>query len=455
MRVSVLFFLAFFIFVQADAAVVRIGNGDDGSDLEGAEELTQGVIVTSRTDAVKLLKSLNVNAVRGLGALIPEVESTKLYLAKKDSSNSESGTVVQGSFHLDMKGRVYARTFAEPHAATRFFPVATRLENDQLMALQIHEGLHRSLPPAIRENEAIVSEITLAITSPDSSFDRIQKVVNQYIPEEKESEVASPPASPIPETAKIKNPSEFSIGYRSFFTPASDTTYPISSIEELNTELYPFGSSNALVSGVGFELSLINRSTGSLMGPLKLNIESKMWSLRGFDVGFWGTGELNTLSATELKSSPYGRDTWHVGLSIRKDLPFFSIENILGYTFSGQSLQTVGAVQYTYHYGGVVEVSTHPAFLISHFRVGGFLELLLGDSYEVTSAGGAFDYNPGRFRLLSGGPEVEFRFNSIALTLTGRFLLNATQDASYDSLGDLLGFGVAQGYLGLKFSYFF
>jgi len=448
MRLLVLMYLLGTI--HANAAVVRIGNGDEGSDLEGVEEVSSGIISTSRTETVKLLKSLNINAVRGLGSLIPEIESNKLYLAQKDSL--ELDTVDQGSFHVDMKGRVYARTFSEPHAPTRFFPVATHLAKDQLVALHVHEGLHRSLPPEIRTNESIVSEITLAITSPDSSFDRVQAVVSKYIPDEQSGAVAGPTPVKIPDNAKIKNPSEFSYGYRNFFKPISGTTYQVNGMHVLETELYPFGSEYA-ISGVGFELSLINLLGHSVMGPLRLNFESKMWSLRGFDVGFWGTVSLNTLSADELKTSPYGRDTVHLGMSIRKDLKVFSVENIVGYTFKGQSIQKIGAIPYTYNYGGVVEVSTHPAVMLSNFRVGGFLEFLLGDGYEVS--GGAFDYNPGRFRILSGGPELEYRFNSMALTLTGRFLINATQDASYDSLGDLLGVGVAQGNIGLKWSYFF
>src|SRR4051812_74496 len=72
--------LSIMLSLTVNAAVVRIGNGDEGSDLEGASELTSGKIVDARKDAVKLMRSLNVNAVRGLGALVPEVENDKLYL---------------------------------------------------------------------------------------------------------------------------------------------------------------------------------------------------------------------------------------------------------------------------------------------------------------------------------------------------------------------------------------
>lgn len=440
--------LSLWLVLQADAAVVRIGNGDEGSDLEGFSEVTSGAILKSRTEAVKLLKSLHVNGVKGLGALLPEVESTKLYVTKKDSL--ELDKVDQGSYHVDMKGRVYARTFAEPHAPTRFFPVSNHLDQEQLVALHIHEGLHRALPPEIRENESIVSDVTLAITSPDSSFDRVQSVVGKYVPQEAEGKTA-PAKKEIPASSRVKNPSQFMYGYRNYFTPKNDTTFLVNSMHVIGTELYPFGEEN-LVSGVGFELGLVNRPAKSMMGPLKINIASKMWSIREFDVGLWSTISLNTLSSEELKLSQYGRDNVHLGISIRKDLARFSVENIIGYTFASSSSQKIGLVEYTYEYGGVAEVSTHPAVNFSSFHLGGFAELLLG-SYRVK--GGAFDYNPGRYRILSAGPELEYQLDSVSFGLAGRFLLNATSDASYDSLGDLMGAGVAQGNVTAKVTYRF
>jgi len=68
----------------------------------------------------------------------------------------------EGPFHVNLMGKVYARTFPEPHAATRFFPAAAKLDSEQLQALHIHEALHRALPDSVREDEAVVSEITLA-----------------------------------------------------------------------------------------------------------------------------------------------------------------------------------------------------------------------------------------------------------------------------------------------------
>src|SRR6186713_2286037 len=109
MKKTLLLFTFAFTFLPSYAfsAPTKVGNGDDGSDLEGFSEITKGSIADSRKEAAKLLQSLNVPGVAGLGTLFPEVESTKLYLTKKDVDAVE--TTDSGAFHADMKGRVYAR----------------------------------------------------------------------------------------------------------------------------------------------------------------------------------------------------------------------------------------------------------------------------------------------------------------------------------------------------------
>jgi hypothetical protein len=435
------------------AATTRIGNGDEGTDLEGSTEITSGKILESRQKAVELLKSLNVPGVPGLGMLVPEVQDTQMYLTKKDSQAIEATD--QGSFHADMKGRVYARTFAEPHAVTRFFPVALKLDEDQLVALQVHEGLHRSLPAEVREDENVVSAITLAITTPGANFDSIKNTTAKMVPSAYQTapSAADTPTGPeIPDTARVKNPSLFGYEFRSYRQPNQGTTFPVDSMHIVRTDLYPFSIGDQPL-GLGMEFSLINRPQSTLMGPLQLSARLQIWSHRGFDVGLWAVAGLNMLSNQELKESQYGRDTYQIGISIKKDLQYFSIENFLSYLGSGTSSQMIGNVNYQYEYGSVVGVSTHPAFVLGGFRFGGFFEILLGDYYRVN--GGAFSYDPGRYRLVSGGPEVKYRYQNVEFGISARYLINATQDASYDSLGDLLGPGVAQGNIAANVAIFF
>jgi hypothetical protein len=138
MKLLLIFLLTYLVF----AGPTKVGNGDDGSDLEGFDLVTSGRLVESRLKAVELLKKLNIHGVPQLGALIPEVKNTKLYLTKRNINANRLKEL--GAFHSGEQKYVYARTFARPYAATRFFPAALKLDDSQLIALHIHEGLHRA-----------------------------------------------------------------------------------------------------------------------------------------------------------------------------------------------------------------------------------------------------------------------------------------------------------------------
>ena len=72
------------------ASTTKVGNGDDGRDLEGLTEITSGIIFLTRDEAVKRLETLNIQGVQGLGSLIPELKNTKMYMAKADVSPIEN-----------------------------------------------------------------------------------------------------------------------------------------------------------------------------------------------------------------------------------------------------------------------------------------------------------------------------------------------------------------------------
>ena len=441
------------------SAPTKVGNGDDGSDLEGATPLTDGPIVDARREAVKLLKRLQVEGIAGLGQLIPEVEKSELYLAKKDTAAAEDADT--GSFHQDMSGQVYARTFAEPHAATRFFPAATHLNRDQLVALHIHEGLHRALAPSVRENESVVSAMTLSVTAPGGSRDRIQTAAAKHLPDQSPPSAANEATDryPIPEDARVKQPSLFSYSYRRYSLSNGPTLYPIEAMHSIQSYLYPFGSDRVPL-GIGIEASLVSlngvgsQPNGSQMGPLGLSARFRLWSSRGFDVAAWSTASLNMLSAQELKSSPVGRDVFTLGLSMRKDLPHFHVENFLSYSLGGSSSYAVGPYAYDYSYGGVVNVSSHIGTRIGKFHVGGFVELGLADHFGV-SGPGFTGYDIGRYRVITAGPEVSFRDKNFQVSLAARSLLNASEELSYDALGNLMGQGVGKGSITASLGVYF
>src|SRR5262245_2740168 len=135
--------LLFFAAATSAASTTKVGNGDDGTDLEGATPITRGIIFETRAMAVANLKALNIQGVAGLGQVIPELERSDLLMCKADVAAMST----EGSWESSEDSKqVYARTFPEPHAPTRFFPAALKLSRDQLIALHTHEALHRALP---------------------------------------------------------------------------------------------------------------------------------------------------------------------------------------------------------------------------------------------------------------------------------------------------------------------
>ncbi|RYZ73689.1 MAG: hypothetical protein EOP05_09850 [Proteobacteria bacterium] len=171
--------LATAVSLSGNATTTKVGNGDDGADLEALTTIKSGPIWDSRKKAVELLERLNVTGVVGLGILIPELKASEMLMVESDARPTVERA---GSIEISEDSRqVYARTFAEPYAATRFFPAAAKLSTEQLVALHIHEALHRALPAEIREDENKVAHITLALTSPGASFDRVSSVANLYL----------------------------------------------------------------------------------------------------------------------------------------------------------------------------------------------------------------------------------------------------------------------------------
>lgn len=462
--ITTYFLWLLFSTITVFAAPTRVGNGDDGSDLEGAEEVTSGVILDSKKEAIKLLKDLNVKGVAGLGNLIPETEKSKLYLSKMDTAAKIEAD--QSKFHSGLDGRVFARTFARPHAPTRFFPAALKLNTDQLVALHIHEALHRSLPAGIREDESKVSAITLAITSPETSHDQVSQTVAEIIPPETiqgdqlktvsaqavgNSEAES--LASIPEDARVRNPSTLGLSTTLFKTPKRPSVYPVDRMYSIQSFMYPFGNSkNAF--GFGIEASMIEQKNGTNMGPLGLSGRGRIWSGRAFDIELFGMTALNMLSAEEVKNSPIGRDILTLGISARKDLDMLYFENKLSYTAASEVSQTVGKINIKHEYGDIIHAEIHAGAKLWKLHVGGYTDLYLADYYRITQDP-TFKYDTGRYRIISGGPEVGFVTGRFGLTANGKFILNATKDANFDTLGNILGSGAAQGSASAAVHYYF
>jgi hypothetical protein len=456
MTSNLLLVLALLVTSPVFAGSTRVGNGDDGADLEGAEPLTDSQIIAARASAIAILNKVNTPGIPGLGMLVPELEKSPLYMSKLDSEARISAD--QGTYHSDMHGRVYARTFAELHAPTRFFPAAKSLSEQQLQALHIHEALHRALPASIRENESIVAEMTLAIVSPGTNHDRVKQTAERVIPISDRITLATssaqlaPEETPIPESARVLAPSTFGYSYRSFLSGTDTSGATATSMHLIRSYFYPFGTDRSSF-GLGIDGSLVNRPTGSEMGPLGLSARFALWSGRGFDVGMWGTLSLNALSPNEFKNSVVGRDVGAIGISMRKDLKFAYFENFIGYSFAGQAVEQIGNTSLTHEFGGVVNVASHVGANFFGLQAGGFVELHLADFYRQKSV--SFEGDTGRYRILSGGPEITLMTKNFSVGVNGRFLLDSTKEANFDYLGNILGTGVAQGSIGATVSFYF
>ncbi len=435
---------------QISAGPTKVVNGDEGQDLEGAQAIQSGPIFESRQLAVNKLRGLNVSGIPGLGMLIPEVESSSLYLGRQDLRAILPED--QGTFHQSLTGRVYARTLAQPHSATRFFPIANKLELDQLVALHIHEGLHRALPISVRSDEGIVSKLTLSMTAPEATHDGVRDTVIAVIPMQDLRLLSQDSLGRPPEEEHFKKPSSLGYRLREFQAPNRPTQYRIDRMHSIHSVLYPFGGVNTPF-GMGIEASAITGPKGSNLGPLGLSANLRVWSFRGFDVGLWGDVALNTLSAEELKNSPYGRDVLTLGISARKDLSLFYIENYLSVSFGGSTREKIGLIEYKHEYGEVINTKIRAGFKFWKLDLGGVGEIHLADYMKVS--GGSFTFNSGRYRIVSVGPECMFVSEDWSLSLFGRWIAGTTKDANFDFLGNLMGPGVSQGGVGVSVAIFF
>ncbi len=452
----------------AQAGPTRVGNGDDGGDLESPVTIKSGVLIETRTEAVALLKQLNVSGISGLGQLIPETEKTELLLVDRNVNLSQTNATPEERSDaleeakaigaLNEKNQlVYARTFPEPHAATRFFPAALLLDRKQLIALHIHEALHRSLPVAMRENEQVVSRISLAITSSGATFDRVKDVVGREI--QRASTVVAPATGKAiveMEPASVSRASIVEYGYRSFFLPESQRAQaPVSSFHSLKSFLYPFESD---AFGFGVEFTFIVLPERSYLGPVGLSSELKLGMWGRSDINLFGELHLNTLSDGEIKNTPVGRDTATMGVSIHREAKNFRLENRLYFTAASDATQKIGGVEYTHKFGAIfgARVSALGRTVLSPTTLlewGGMAEVLLANPLETQGAGTSV--KTGRLRVVSIGPELGYTSGDFRYSLNGRFVVDSTQGISLDQVGDLMGHGVGQGSWGAAVSWRF
>ncbi|MCB0412911.1 MAG: hypothetical protein KDD50_01175 [Bdellovibrionales bacterium] len=444
-RTGFILVLLFFIIESVgNATTTRVGNGDNGSDLEGFERVQSGPLINAQKKAVKLLNGLNVGAIRGLGSLIPEVENTKIYITKKDVSDLELKSL--GGFETDMRGYVYARTFARPHAATRFFPISKSLTEDQLVALHIHEGLHRALHEKIREDEKIVSDITLSITGPEATVDQITSVCNKYVPSYENSSLA---IQYYLEEDQIER-SAFSVESRIFSDNDSGTP---TSAYVLNSRLYPFGGSMTGV-GLGLKFSYLQNSDGkNEIGPLSISLVGKLNTPTRFRILWFAEGTFHS-GEPEGQSTFVPRDTKRLGLkmfTLKTDELVLS--NSIQYTMGSEVKDETFSIPINYKYGDILSARMDlKGRVTQNIGVGGFLEYSLADELIVTSGSSSRIVNK-RERIVTVGPEIGWLGSRHSFIIFSTFLLNADENFNLSRFGDILYYGSGKQNIGVKFNY--
>lgn len=425
---------------MASASAFRIGNGDDGTDLEGTVKISSGPIFESRAKAVANLKVLNVQGVEGLGTLIPELEHSDLLLATIDvqALSSEGSWEASGD-----RKKVYARTFAEAHAPTRFFPAALSLNQDQLIALHTHEALHRALPEGIREDEERVAIMTMAITSPSATFDRVNMVAHNVLRMD-----SSPPATSfatVSTSTRILGPepkpmkSKVTATHSSYSNPPGG--YGFANVEKLTAEFSPLGTVTVWKRYVeprfAVEGTMINDPTemgvrgGPVSGIAKLPFSSDSGTTAGPLV------RLSVKSLEETGSSHWmpERDVYSIGGFVEVNHPYEVRELILTYTLPSTTEAGIAnefESASSTKIGSIWSLNFRDAYKWKRFQLGG-----LGEFHHARAA-----YRQAEpITIVRAGPEVRYISGRFSFGVSGLMMLNQRSQGRLDDLADISGHG--------------
>lgn len=453
-----------------ETSTTKVGNGDDGADLEQKEKITAGLLIVTRDKAAAHLEKLGARNIPHLGNLLDEVTKAEIYLVQENIKVPKDFDKGQ---EVSPDGRfVYARTFARPYAPTRFFPAALMLSEQQLINLHIHEALHRALPENVREDESVVSEITLALTDPSAGFDSAKATTVAAVEKKQKAvaEAAVREASPAmetgfgllrvhqtefepPVTERLKRPSFFRYSFTAFNEKAGagDASIPVSSMHRIDNFLHPFGHGPNAV-GMGLSFSYLNLNDRSYLGPLQVSGRYLLATWRTFDVELFCEHSMYTLSNEELKTLPKIRDNTTVGISMRREADRFYTENFISYTLPSESSFKVGSSQYNQRFGSITNAGVSFGGKYKTMSLGIKADLLLSQGVETAASSGSFVQEAERFRIVKFGPEFAMNFDDLQWKLYAQHIIDGTPGASLDDAADLMGHGSGQGYMGSSLS---
>lgn len=462
-------------------ASTKVGNGNDGADLERLTNITSGPIWEARQGAVEAVRRLNVAGVPGLGQLIPEINKTDLLMASEDVHPTVEPS---GSLEVSHDRRhVYARTFPEPNADTRFFPAAQGLSTDQLVALHIHEALHRALPRDVRENENVVMHITMAITSPGASFDRVRQVASLYVPSEAGTSktVVSSPTSVLTKRISVAR---------------SEAVMPPRSHSEFGVQFDQYtGGKEVLMPGLEFKTSLggfrplgpvavepvfharvkvlEGQRSNSVIGPTSFELAGRMMVGGSEEMGPFAVVKEDgavwapfiRFSAKSLEGSsrpvPSDRDVLSIGVYYQVEDPRFYLDSSIFYSLPSNTNVTSGLGQLSTEFGPILSLSARWGAKVGRWQLGAASDLHASEGKTWTEDDPYANWDGtgqrsriGPTRILTGGPEATYKYRNIKLKFYGKWMLNSPQ-SNLDDLGDIVDRGSGRGGVGTMASFDF
>lgn len=454
------------------ASVTKVGNGDDGADLETLTQITSGPILAARQRAIETVKQLNANGIPGMGLLIPELEHNNLFMATKDVHPTGEQ---QGSLEISAdKGFVYARTFAEPYAATRFFPIAATLTADQLVALHIHEALHRSLPPDIRTDENKVMHLTMAMTSPGASYDRVFQVASLYINADVTNTAQRSGQRPTP---VLETQMNSTVSVAPIVLPSKSRTEVKMGVEVYSQGRY--GWSPGITNELEVKTSLGGyRQVGSFAVEPAFRFRAKMFSEAARGLGLGATsyevegrikiddetvaGPLVRFTAKALDESGYDwndRDVTTVGAFYRNLSESSYFETTASYSFGS----TAGKDEFqSAKYNSILSLTGRTGLKYKYLYIGGLFDIHSSEGREISQSeqvnrqvGYYAEPTPGLmrpgFRILAVGPELGLEGKSFNFRLYAKQILNSSSGI-FDDLGDNMDRGSGNAVLGTSFA---
>lgn len=426
------------------AGPTKVGNGDDGADLEGFELVNDGKLIDSKKAALDLVKKLNTNGILGLGSLINEIQNNKIYLTKKDVSSKKLEEL--GAFHSGLEGQVYARTFSRAYSPTRFFPVSLKLTNEQLVALHIHEALHRALPENVREDEKIVSKLTLAITAPDQTADGIYEETKATIPDlfvaKNRVEVD------LRGDSALVRPGYLQFGYSKFLNSkrkfSQNINLPIDHSYNFESKFFPFGSR---LNTLGFKIKtsyIITKRDENYFGPLEFSFRNLFFTERGYDFELFCGLNFMSSSNSKVIDSVYGYSHFLIGLEAHKLNDLYKLN--FGFLFNtGKDFERILNGIYTYYQLGP-KAEVYGEFVYPFDKMEMSLEGKIISPIKIRAVQNSqVLIDKGSDQYFMATPTIKYSIDKdLKVLLIGNYLFNSNKNQSEDYTRDLFGNALGQ-----------